>query len=406
MYSDFGAAEGDPQIIRLFDERRGIRITRTRPDKAFDKNFALAFVCNVNVIANLAFFLFYNRYLEGLGASKTQIGLYMGAFALGAVMVRPTAGMAIDKYGRKRLIYIGLALMLVATGGYFALDRISWTILAVRVLHGAGFGCYITGIFTIVTDAAPAPRRAKVIAVFGLSGMVTFGVIPIVAEFVIESFGFRTLFSISLLTLAVAMIIAQFVKASAPKKADSPSIGFVGLLRRAELFIPLGALFVFCTGMGALVNFIAVYLESKSVGIGWFFLASSAAGMFVRLGFGHLADEYGRRRVAVPSFAAGALALFWLGVFTFPLELLVCGLLWGAGVGLAAPAVGASVIDGVEPQDRGKGIALFTASFDLGIMTGSFVYGAVAERYGYSWMYLIASAATLAAAVIARFFKN
>lgn len=376
------------------------------PDKAFGKNFALSFMCNVGVIANLAFFLLYNRYLEGLGANKTQIGFYMGVFALGAVMVRPTVGSAVDRYGRKRIIYIGLSLMILATAAYFPLREINWTILAVRMLHGAGFGCYITAIFTAVTDDAPATRRSKVIAVFGLSGMVTFGVIPIVGEFIIARFDFRVLFAIALAALAASLTIALFVKARGPEKADSPSAGYIGLLSQAELLIPLSALFVFCTGVGSLMNFIAVYLESKGIGIGYFFLASSTAGMIVRLGFGHLADVYGRRRVAVPSFAVGAVALFWLGMFDLPWELVVCGLLWGVGIGLAAPAVGASIVDGVKPQDRGKGLALFTASFDLGIMTGSFAFGGIAERYGYSRMYLVASAAVLLSAVIARSFKN
>ncbi len=350
--------------------------------------------------------MFFNRYLEGLGADKTQIGLYMGVFALGSVVVRPAVGRAVDTYGRKRIIYIGLGLMILATAGYFLLSQIGWPILVVRILHGAGFGTYITGIFTVVVDDAPPTRRAKVIGVFGLSGMVTFGLAPLAAEFIIDRLGFQVLFATALATLAISLVIAGSVKAHGPAGAEFPTVSFMSLVRQVDLLIPVGALFVFCTGVGSLFNFIAVYLRSMDVSLGYFFLASSAAGAVVRLGFGHLADVYGRRRVAVPSFLAGSVALFWLGRFHSPLELTFCGLIWGAGIGFAVPAVAASVVDRVKSQDRGKGLALFTASFDLGVMTGSFVYGAVAERIGYSRMYFVAAAVVLFAAAIARRFRN
>jgi len=360
----------------------------------------------MGVIANLVFFLFFNRYLEGLGATEAQIGLYMGAFSLGSVLSRPVVGGAVDKYGRKRIIYFGLIMMLFSTSGYFLCNQLNWMIVAVRVLHGVGFGCYITAIFTIVTDDAPATRRAKVIGVFGLSGMVTFGVLPMVAEFLIDRFDFRVLFAAALSTLFVSLLISRLIKERSPAAGEFPPISFIKLVWHVDLLVPLGALFFFCTGVGALVNFIAVYLGSMNISIAYFFIANSIAGVIVRLYLGDLADIYGRRRVAVPSFIAGGIALFWLGWFHLPWELLLIGLTWGVGIGFAVPAVAASVVDRVEPQDRGKGLALFTASFDLGVMAGSFAYGAVAGRIGYARMYLVAAVGALIAAFIARSFRN
>jgi len=373
---------------------------------AFGQNFLLSFLCNHGAIVNLVFFMFFNRYLEGLDASEAQIGLYMGAFALGSVAARPVVGAAVDKYGPKRLIYFGLSVMILANSGYFFCRQLNWVILVVRVLHGIGFGCHITGIFTVVADDAPAARRAKIIGVFGLSGMSAFAVFPMVAEFIIARFGFQTLFGAGLAALAASLVVSGFLRARGPARLEFPPLTFITLVRQVDLLIPLGALFFFCTGVGALLNFIAVYLAPMNVSIAYFFVASSAAGAVVRLFLGHLADVYGRRRVALPSFALGAISLFWLGLFHLRGELLLIGLLWGTGIGFAVPAVAASVVDRVKPQDRGKGLALFTASFDLGVMAGSFIYGAVAEQVGYANMYLVAATVMLISVGIARLFRN
>jgi predicted MFS family arabinose efflux permease len=276
----------------------------------------------------------------------------------------------------------------------------------VRIAHGVGFGAYITGIFTVVVDDAPPTRRAKVIGVFALSGMSTFGLVPMLAEFIIDRFGFFALFGMALFTLIVSFNIATFLKARGPAKLEFPPIGLITMIRQVEILIPIGALFFFCTGVGALVNFIAVYLGSMHISIAYFFVANSVAGTIVRLFLGDLADVYGRRRIVVPSFLAGSIALFWLGLFHFPWELLLIGLIWGTGIGFGVPAVAAAIVDRVKPQDRGKGLALFTASFDLGVMGGSFLHGAVAGQFGYARMYLVAAAFVLIAVGIARSFRN
>lgn len=372
----------------------------------FGRNFALSFLCNVCVISNLVFFLFFNRYLEGLGASETQIGFYMGALAFGSVVVRPLVGTAVDKYGRKRLICFGISLMLLSTGAYFFCRELNWPILAVRVCHGVGFGCYITGIFTLVVDDAPVTRRAKVIGVFGLSGMGTYAVFPIVAEFIINHSDFNALFAAGLLTLACGLTVSNFLKEHGPIRLEFPAVGFISLLKQVDLLIPAGALFFFCTGSGALVSFIAIYLGRMNISISYFFVASSTAGVITRLYLGDLADSYGPRRVALPSFISGTIALLWLGLFHYRWELLFIGLLWGTGIGFAVPAVASAIVERVKPQDRGKGLALFTASFDLGVTAGSFAYGAVARQIGYSNMYLVGAGVALIAVIIARFFKN
>jgi predicted MFS family arabinose efflux permease len=103
--------------------------------------------------------MFLNRYLEELGASKAQIGLYMGIFGLGSVAARTVVGSAADKYGRKRVIYFGVSLMLVATTGYFLLQE----------LNRLGMGFAGPAVAAAIVDKVAAQDTGKALALFTAS---------------------------------------------------------------------------------------------------------------------------------------------------------------------------------------------------------------------------------------------
>ena len=47
-------------------------------------------------------------YVEEIGATKQQIGVVMGSFAIGLLIFRPFLGQLADKRGRKIVLIIGL----------------------------------------------------------------------------------------------------------------------------------------------------------------------------------------------------------------------------------------------------------------------------------------------------------
>ncbi|MEM4658230.1 MAG: MFS transporter, partial [Candidatus Methanosuratincola sp.] len=52
----------------------------------------------------------------------------------------------------------------------------------------------------------------------------------------------------------------------------------------------------------------------------------------------------------------------------------------------------AIVVDLAEPDERGRAVGLFNASFSFGINILAFFLGVIAELYGYPIMYLSAGA--------------
>jgi len=66
----------------------------------------------------------------------------------------------------------------------------------------------------------------------------------------------------------------------------------------------------------------------------------------------------------------------------------------GAGHGLLFPALSALVLDRAKEDTGGMAMtmAMFTAAFDMGLVTGAAAFGFVAERFGYPAMFVAAAA--------------
>lgn len=62
----------------------------------------------------LPIFAVYAETLKG-GSNHTLIGLALGAYGLTQVLLQLPFGIASDKYGRKKLIYIGLILFIIGS---------------------------------------------------------------------------------------------------------------------------------------------------------------------------------------------------------------------------------------------------------------------------------------------------
>ena len=104
----------------------------------------------------LSFFLLLSvlpLYARALGVADGAIGVVMGAFALSAMVLRPWAGWAADRYGRRPLMLAGSLLFVLASPAY-ALAAGAAGLTAVRLLHGAGMGLFPTAASAVQTAAA------------------------------------------------------------------------------------------------------------------------------------------------------------------------------------------------------------------------------------------------------------
>src|SRR5262245_65737438 len=71
------------------------------------------------------------------GEDLTLVGIALGAYGLAQGILQIPFGMASDQWGRKPVLYAGLAIF--AAGSFLGMAAVDiWTMIAARILQGAG----------------------------------------------------------------------------------------------------------------------------------------------------------------------------------------------------------------------------------------------------------------------------
>lgn len=96
----------------------------------------------VNLFVFLSFQMIFPTlplYVKSLGGSDAVIGLVMGIFTAATLIARPTAGILLDRIGKKKVLLCGLGVFTVMVYLYGMVGSIALIIL-VRLGHGLGWG--------------------------------------------------------------------------------------------------------------------------------------------------------------------------------------------------------------------------------------------------------------------------
>ncbi|MDF2683526.1 MAG: transporter [Brevibacillus sp.] len=326
-------------------------------------------------------------YITDKGGDQLAVGLVVSLFTVSALLVRPFTGKALDTMGRRPVLLSGLAIFLLAAFGYYWMASVA-LVLALRFVHGIGWGIVTTTYGTIVSDIIPAERRGEGMGYFGMFTNLAMAVGPLIGLWVSQSWGYGWLFGVSGGLTAIAMILSRMVEIKAPIGATQPAAaGKGGLFEKKALFPALLALL---TGVmyGGIVSFITLF--GKEVGIenvGLYFLFNAISLMLVRPLSGKLFDRKGPFWVLMPGGVITGIAVLMLSYSTTEVGLIAAAILFGIGAGAVQPSLQAWTIQRVDPSRRGAATGTFFSAFDLGIGGGAMILGAIAKQTGFALMY-------------------
>ncbi|HET7289154.1 MAG TPA: MFS transporter [Thermodesulfobacteriota bacterium] len=360
----------------------------------FNRDFVLV------TLTSFIFFFTYHSFIllplriEELGGSESVIGFIMGSASAATILTTPSVGILIDKWGKKWFLLAGGLLMSVTSLPFAFLDSLGPAFPALRILHGAALSLCFVSAGTLIADVSSPARRSQAIGIFGLFSVINFALAPFVGKKIVEAYGFGDLFIFDFFFGSSAFVAALFIREPAAFSPDGvKGSGFREALFRSGVFPAAFALLVAGTGFVSAITFVPVF--AKRIGVHsfeLFFITYTVAIIAVRLIGGWIPDKFGKKRASIPAFFMFAAGIVAIGLASGPMGLVLAGVFFGLGHGLFYPAIYALVIDLSPEADRGKAVSICSVAFTLGGMLGVFIYGVVAEHWGFRLMFDVSGA--------------
>ncbi len=330
------------------------------------------------------------RYVERLGGTHSDQGLAIGLFSITALAMRPVSGWLSDRFGSRVALMLGIGGMGLVGIAYLPAETLRGA-LAVRSLHGIGWGLFSVAGSTMAVSVAPPNRRGEALSLFGMMGGLGLAVGPLIGDAVGTD---RDAFLLTAAAGATALTFTLIMPRAAPAARDLGSAG-VTLFSRGAL-LPASVVLTYMSTYGAAFAFVPVLTVQRNLGgAGWFFTPYALAMVAARTVTGRLSDRRGRAAVIGPGMILAACALILLGASWSRVALAGAALLYAGAMATVQPVCLAWATDRSRAGERGAAVATVVAAQDLGISTGAFAAGLIADLAGLGFVFMGAAVLAL-----------
>ncbi len=172
------------------------------------------------------------------GTTRATLSWIFTAYNIGIAALLLLAGWAADRYGRKKLFLIGLAVFSIGSL-LSGLSVDAPTLIAARVVQSIGGAMQFPAGLALLLPAFPPEKRGMAVGIWGATGALAAALGPPIGAFLISGFGWRSVFlvNIPIAVLAIALGWVHLGESRAddlPEKVDAISVPLasigVGLL--------------------------------------------------------------------------------------------------------------------------------------------------------------------------------
>ncbi|MDQ1090258.1 multidrug effflux MFS transporter [Siphonobacter sp. SORGH_AS_1065] len=218
---------------------------------------------------------------KALNTTAAKVSLSLSGFFIGISVGQLLYGPLLDRFGRKKPLFIGLVIYILASAGCAFADDIN-ALIFMRVIQAIGSCAAAVASVAMVRDLFPVQDNAKVFSllllVVGASPMIA----PTVGGYVTSAYGWEMVFII-LTGMGIAILLAVFMWLPDSYKPDSSIslkpkpilLNFWKVLREPQFYtyaftgaIAFSGLFAYVSGSPIL--FMEVFHTDEKV-YGWIF---------------------------------------------------------------------------------------------------------------------------------------
>jgi len=332
-------------------------------------------------------------YVHKVGGSTGLSGALVSIFAFAAILGRVMSGILSDKYGKRRILLFGAALLLIGVVLPIILPSLQLLFLF-RIIQGLGFAFLTTAASAVAADNIPLSRMGEGIGYFGMGQSLaiafgaSFGVWLVFGGNYKFMFGGLSVISFVILILTYfcrdtkkEMIITANVEKNKGKNYK-PSL--IWQVFEYNAVTPSVIQIVSSFGFSIHIVFITLYAVQKGFLHPTGFFTCAAAAMIVsRLTAGWLIDKYNTLTILIPIQLMGVLSFVFVAFTDLPSLYYAAGFLYGLSVGIGMPLLNTAAIKRSNPARWGAANATYYLSGDIAIALGTIFWGLIISRYTF-----------------------
>ncbi|MFJ8246825.1 MFS transporter [Peribacillus asahii] len=259
-------------------------------------------------------------FMDIMHLSGKTMGYLVAVFAVAQLLMSPLAGRFVDRYGRKKIIIIGLLLFGVSEL-IFGLGTNVWVLYLSRVLGGISAAFIMPGVTAYVADITSVQERPKAMGYLSAAISTGFIIGPGIGGFIAE-YGIRFPFFFAAAIAFLACISSIFIlkepltkEQLAEISANTKQTNFISDLKRSLnplYFIAFIIVFVLAFGLSAYETIFSLFSDHKfgytPKDIAAIITISSIFGVIVQIFmFGKIVDILGEKKLIQLCLIIGAI---------------------------------------------------------------------------------------------------
>lgn len=332
-------------------------------------------------------------YGREIGASAMEIGGFFSAFSLVPAIIRPFLGKALDRWGRRPFLIVGLSGYLLATVVFSFAETVFMLTIA-RFLQGIGSAFLWIATFTMIADLARKSGRGHDFGSIdeasyrgGIIG-TTIGLIFVFTLQGATDWSFERiwfwLFVLYLVPTAVGLFYGlrgtdETLPVIADKFQENKPIS-------RQLLILMGI--VLLTGSSQamvwplLMIFLQDHLGAEMIYLVLAYLPAAVISSFLPSRMGKITDRWGRKGPMVIGLIVGGFASVLIPHLGSVIALSVLWCIETIGYTISIPAERAFVADIAGEDIRGTSYGMYTFSYFLGAAIGPLAGGWLYDNVG------------------------
>jgi DHA2 family multidrug resistance protein len=181
-----------------------------------------------------------NDMKGNLGATTTEVGWVITAYAIGNVIIVPMTSWLSQQFGRRN--YFAVSILLFTLCSFLCGNASGITELVIfRFLQGIGGGALLVTSQTIITESYPQEKRGMAQAIYGMGVIIGPTLGPPLGGYIVDHFSWPYIFYINIpLGVIATLLTLQFVRS--PKYAEKSSRKDIDWIGIALLAIFVGCL--------------------------------------------------------------------------------------------------------------------------------------------------------------------